>query len=280
MRESILYSVVFLLSLCCGFSAQSYWLSNSAAIANDSGAPGDTGIYVAVSLDNDEPVSRFRFEISFDTDILLATRVELATRTEDFGLSGAVGTENYLWFEGVAQSGEHLEVGVGPIAYIVFSVDDSAAPGTQSLINFIGDSCTVWDTLGVALCPLVLVNGIFTVISVGIEDEWVLKTEGVCTGVRSYPNPFVERTTIELIVPTSTGKEDVALEIFDGAGRSVTTLTHSVRKGNRCLFHWSGTDRKGTKLPSGIYLLLPRGEGVAEELRTKGERLILLRQKG
>jgi len=85
---------------------------------------------------------------------------------------------------------------------------------------------------------------------------------------------------IELIVPTSTGKEDVALEIFDGAGRSVTTLTHSVRKGNRCLFHWSGTDRKGTKLPSGIYLLLPRGEGVAEELRTKGERLILLRQKG
>jgi len=69
---------------------------------------------------------------------------------------------------------------------------------------------------------------------------------------RPYPNPF--RTVLDVRVRAARGKPFV-LRVYDLRGRVVRVLHNgpSARRGER--FLWDGTDERGNRLPSGVYLI-------------------------
>ncbi len=66
-----------------------------------------------------------------------------------------------------------------------------------------------------------------------------------------YPNPFTEQTTISFSL-----QEDapVSIEVFSVYGARVAILLDKALKAGNHSFHWNGTDDKGNRLTSGIYL--------------------------
>jgi hypothetical protein len=66
-----------------------------------------------------------------------------------------------------------------------------------------------------------------------------------------YPNPFIEQTTISFSL-----HEDVlvSIAVFDFTGRRVAILVEKNLKAGNHSVQWDGTDDRGNKLNSGIYL--------------------------
>lgn len=65
-----------------------------------------------------------------------------------------------------------------------------------------------------------------------------------------YPNPFNNSVTIPFALPAN---EFVELAVFDVLGRKVTTLVNSTMEAGYHKVNWSGTDRQGLGVPSGLY---------------------------
>lgn len=82
-----------------------------------------------------------------------------------------------------------------------------------------------------------------------------------------YPNPFSDKTTIELTLP-ETGSE-VRLEVFDMTGKKVRTLIQNGLSAGSHTVGWDGRDEDGRKLATGVYSLrLQRGPQVATRMLT------------
>jgi hypothetical protein len=64
------------------------------------------------------------------------------------------------------------------------------------------------------------------------------------------PNPFNPATTIGFTVPSRT---NVTLQVFDVAGRLVTTLVDEPRNAGRYSAMWNGVDATGARVGSGVY---------------------------
>ena len=66
----------------------------------------------------------------------------------------------------------------------------------------------------------------------------------------NYPNPFNPSTTLsyDLIAWSR-----VSLDIFDILGRNIMTLEKSLKAPGRHTTQWYGKDRKGLKMPTGVY---------------------------
>lgn len=67
---------------------------------------------------------------------------------------------------------------------------------------------------------------------------------------QNNPNPFNPTTTIGYTVPSRT---NVTLQIFDVAGRLVTTLVDDARDAGRYSTEWNGRSANGTQVGSGVY---------------------------
>lgn len=66
-----------------------------------------------------------------------------------------------------------------------------------------------------------------------------------------YPNPFNPRTRVELLLP---GGGDARLEVLDLRGRVVATPWRGTALADQpVLVDWTGQDRAGQPLPSGVY---------------------------
>jgi hypothetical protein len=65
------------------------------------------------------------------------------------------------------------------------------------------------------------------------------------------PNPFNPATTIDVVLPVA---GNVELGVFDVAGRRLTTLADETLPAGRHSFRWDGTDARGRRLPSGLYI--------------------------
>jgi hypothetical protein len=68
---------------------------------------------------------------------------------------------------------------------------------------------------------------------------------------QNVPNPFTFATSIRYSLPAGGGH--VRLEIFDVAGRLVSTLVDEVQGGGAYSIDWSGCNDAGHELPAGIY---------------------------
>ncbi|MBD3222329.1 hypothetical protein GF314_13910, partial [bacterium] len=88
--------------------------------------------------------------------------------------------------------------------------------------------------------------------------------------VRSvFPNPFNPRTTIVLALPRS---EPVRLAIHDLAGRRVRLLVDATLAAGEHRIVWDGTDDRGVRLASGVYLCV-----LASVSAERGRTLVMVR---
>jgi len=68
---------------------------------------------------------------------------------------------------------------------------------------------------------------------------------------QNYPNPFVRSTNISFMVPEDA---EVSLNVYDVAGRKVSSLLNEQMPKGRYNIDWNGRDDKSNELPPGIYI--------------------------
>jgi len=71
------------------------------------------------------------------------------------------------------------------------------------------------------------------------------------------PNPFVERVKIVFSVPK---RSRVRIGVYDVSGRLVRTLLDEVKKPGKYEINWYGSDKRGRKLPPGVYFIRMEGK--------------------
>ena len=81
------------------------------------------------------------------------------------------------------------------------------------------------------------------------EDVEIPKNFDLLT---NYPNPF---NTTTIICFTITKPAQVILTIYDVLGRKIKNLTDKYYTAGRYMISWNGTNERGKKVPSGIYIL-------------------------
>jgi hypothetical protein len=95
----------------------------------------------------------------------------------------------------------------------------------------------------------------------GVDDEPLVRS----ARVRNHPNPFNPVTTLTYSVPSA---GPVSLEIYDVAGRLVTTLVEGdVESPGEHSVSWRGTDSLGHEVAGGVYfarLVTERGNASAK----------------
>lgn len=66
----------------------------------------------------------------------------------------------------------------------------------------------------------------------------------------NYPNPFNPSTTISYSVPTNA---DIRLDLYNAKGQLVNTLVNEYKEQGKHQIVWSGKDKNGNMVSSGIY---------------------------
>jgi flagellar hook assembly protein FlgD len=85
----------------------------------------------------------------------------------------------------------------------------------------------------------------------------------------AVPNPFNPSTTITYSIPRDM---QVSLEIFDVAGRHVTSLVRGHVVAGEHQAQWAGRDDGGHRVASGVYLYRLQA---ADQVKTK--RMVLIK---
>ncbi|MEA1997303.1 MAG: FlgD immunoglobulin-like domain containing protein, partial [Gemmatimonadota bacterium] len=70
---------------------------------------------------------------------------------------------------------------------------------------------------------------------------------------QNAPNPFNPSTTIGYCIPQGE-TVDVSLKIYNIRGGLVRTLVNATREPGAYEVYWDGTDKKGRRMSSGIYI--------------------------
>ncbi len=79
-----------------------------------------------------------------------------------------------------------------------------------------------------------------------------------------FPNPAPAGAGVSYAYDVAAAGEDVALELFDAAGRRVTAIERGARAAGRHVARWNGRNDAGVRVAPGVYFLWVR-VGVREE---------------
>ncbi|MBM3436098.1 MAG: type IX secretion system sortase PorU, partial [Bacteroidetes bacterium] len=97
--------------------------------------------------------------------------------------------------------------------------------------------------------------------------------------VRNYPNPFTKTTIFSFDHTRPGDKLEINLEIFDLAGKRVMQYQAIVEAElfSTDFFNWDGTDSKGNKLRSGVYLYTLAVKDERGEVSVQQQKLVLMK---
>ena len=72
----------------------------------------------------------------------------------------------------------------------------------------------------------------------------------------NYPNPFNNRTSLEIDIPDLQGGEQmIAVHVYDIAGKKVRDLFEGKLPPGRYQLSWNGKNNYGHDMASGLYIL-------------------------
>jgi hypothetical protein len=137
-----------------------------------------------------------------------------------------------------------LTEGVGPIANLVFQIDDPNV--TEVILEAVEiehpshELMFIYHTVGADGQPVGQreVRAEFTSASFSLDDA-----EGELPGsfqlAQNYPNPFNPSTTLSFYIPHSSF---VTLKVYDILGREVAILANEGRPAGRYTVHWNASD--------------------------------------
>lgn len=162
------FALFCLTSLLLGLASSEATAENVLSSGNAQGAPGATGVVLAISLDVDTDLASIGFRVSYDTTVLDAIEYRKAGRTivsaQAVGLDEA--QERVTFAIADLSGGVAVPAGSGPIAEIVFKVPASASPGDYSVtISHINNVISTASQL----VPVSSTDGMFTVTPAGLS---------------------------------------------------------------------------------------------------------------
>ncbi|MGH7496740.1 MAG: M4 family metallopeptidase [bacterium] len=122
-------------------------------------------------------------------------------------------------------------------------------------------------------------GGVFPVsFTVGTRPSSVESKDGLVPNgfalQQNYPNPFNPETSIRYSLPWPA---KVKLAVFDQLGREVVTLVDEQKSAGEALVIWSGRDRSGAHLGSGIYFYRLQATSPAGNVTTMTRKMTLLK---
>ena len=103
-------------------------------------------------------------------------------------------------------------------------------------------------------------DSLFTIAAVGTEERRIKGDSEKGLSVTVFPEPFAERTAIDLYLAKNT---QVNLSIYDISGRKILNLFDGVLRKGHQEFLWNGQDSNGKAACTGIYIIrIEAAEGV------------------
>jgi len=194
--------------------------------------------------------------VSREKGYLIVTDADFYTVLKTFNPStGETGSTIYA---PGAYTLSDIEVSPGKRLYLC---DRSATSPGIRIYDAITDSEETETPLDVGLPPFQITFSY----PVQTGDE----TPAIASLGQNFPNPFNPYTTIPISLDrTST----VEVDVFDVTGRLVKKLYRGTMSGGSHELHWDGRDFTGHNLPSGLYFVRMRADGI-----TFSRKMILVR---
>lgn len=187
------------------------------------------------------------------------------SHSEDYVINGYEYTEVRIPFNDIG----YVSTNLFRLVVVVQRETANAKIRTYPIFNPLGDTSITqyyqWGTLASGVVPR------NTVVIVGVEEEQENPDEILSyTNLLAMPNPFTG--SVKIGFGLEQWEKDVALRIYDVAGRLVKRFTITRKQQPVYEFTWHGEDENGRQLPVGVYFCeLSAGE------RQEIEKVILAR---
>ena len=222
-------------------------------------AGADNTVVIPLVVTNDNGVLAMDIPLTFSDGVTLKEVTFENTRVEHFDLKiSNIKNEQHSVVIGLihqvgAESKEPLIAGEGPVANLVFEVNDPSVAEIRLTENETlkgHDLVYVYNTRSkpdqVAFDE---VRPDFAGISVALSGvAGFLPTEYALD--QNYPNPFNPDTEIGYALPVNS---EVELSVFNVLGQKVATLVQGEQAAGYHTVRWNGTNSDGSSVASGIY---------------------------
>lgn len=236
------------------FAGQNKLVVGTATIAEDN------TVTVPLEVTNDNELAGIDVALKYSSGVTVKEIRFEGTRTEYFDLKASyVDTENQTFIimmvpQTSMREKPHLTAGHGPIAYIVFEVEDPS-------IREIELEPTVMEE------PHHSCFFVYSSTSTGEYQQW--RQDPTFEGGRimlsaaaggslptqfslnqNYPNPFNPTTEIAFALPKAS---TVELSVFNVLGQQVRSLLNQPMEAGLHKVTWDGKDQGGSSVSSGVY---------------------------
>ncbi len=221
---------------------------NHLTLLEDSASIHDT-VRLAINLKNQDHIAGLQLDLIFDPSVLCYQRTVLGSRPAGFTCIDKINA-NQLTIMIYSISGQVIPPDSGMIIEIEWVISAQAKENTDYPVQF--QAALLSGSQGNAL-PVTWSHG-FIYIRPNVDLNESIQLTNLNPTLQNYPNPFPSSTILEY---TLSRTEIVSLGIYDISGRLIQNLIdrRQVNPGiHQCV--WTGNDRDGKNLPSGLYLAI------------------------
>jgi hypothetical protein len=213
---------------------------------------------VPIELNNTVPLAAMDIPFKFSEGVTLEEVTFEGTRSEGFDFKWAnIDNDNNTVVIGLIPmiygDNSDLEAGSGPIANLVFSVDDLSVKEIEleatSMEKPQHRMMLVYNDFSKGMAEAKELEHEFSGISASLQSAG--STLPISFSLKqNAPNPFNPTTRIDYDIPKAT---HVRLEVFNVLGQRVTTLVDEYQEAGSKSVTWDGRDRSGSAVASGVY---------------------------
>jgi hypothetical protein len=215
---------------------------------------------------NSFQVSGIQLRVVFDPQVLQVVEVDTAgTRVSGIYTHFPTSIANdsgYVEWSGINfydPFNYYVTPGTGIVAYVVFAIDATAPPGSQTGVVFEDDviGLTFYNALSDRMGTLVFpttVHGSVQLLSTGMQ-EGLLDLDRPPRAFfldHPSPNPFSSSTAIRYGIPQSSDGV-VSIKVYNSSGSLVRVLLEETQRPGWHLLQWDGRNDRGGLLPGGAY---------------------------
>jgi methionine-rich copper-binding protein CopC len=245
--------------------------------AADSFAPADAAVAdntvtVPLEITNQDGVMAIDIPLKWSEGVTLREVTFEGTRVEDFDLTVAnINNEDNVVIIGLISqitptTKPALEAGTGPVANLVFEVDDpSVSEITLSAVELKKPDHKLMWVYNRRPTPE---SNTFVTARPDFEQVSIALSGAVSDGMpksyaldQNYPNPFNPTTEVAFALPKAS---HVELSVFNVLGQKVTTLVSGEYPAGNHTVTWNGTNSDGGSVSSGVYFYRIQAEGYSQ----------------
>jgi hypothetical protein len=251
MKRNVLVTSILVLFLIPAFAMAA---NSDKFVAAKATVGADNQVIVPLEVSNSEKLVAMDIPLGFSEGATL-DRVEFTERVGNFDVQIAnIDNENNQVLIGlismVYQEKPDLEVGSGPVANLVFTVDDGVDEIEINAIELSNPDHSLrfyWNDYSSGRPEVRSIQPEFETLSLPINPVTVPKTFALR---QNSPNPFNPATRVSYDLPKAS---DVRVSVFNVLGQHVKDLVNGYQEAGSYEVVWNGKDEQGASVASGVY---------------------------